>query len=101
VDAAPDEVLWQRKRLKLGELEGYVRTYSAFDGWQSANPGRKSRAEAGGGGEGDVVDLMFDEVVAAVPEWQKAAGDEGWRDIEVEAVWGTVLLLARRIGKST
>lgn len=91
VEEAPEEAMWQRKRLKLGELEGYVRTYSSFKNWQEAYPERKSRAE---GGEGDVVDRMFDEVVDAVPEW-KAAGEK-WRDIEVDVAWGTVILLARR-----
>ncbi|KAK0641717.1 methyltransferase-like protein [Cercophora newfieldiana] len=91
IDDAPEEALWQRKTLKLGELEGYLRTFSAFHGWQSAHPNLKSRAA---GGEGDIVDLMFDETVDVVPEW-KAAG-ERWRDIEVEAVWGTVLLMAKR-----
>ncbi|KAK3319006.1 S-adenosyl-L-methionine-dependent methyltransferase [Apodospora peruviana] len=89
---APEGALWQRKTLKLGELESYVRTFSAFSGWQQAYPGRKSRKD---GGEGDVVDLLFDEVVATVPEW-KAKGEQGWRDIEVDTVWGTVILMARR-----
>jgi len=88
---APEEALWQRKTLKLGELEGYVRTFSAFHGWQAAHPGKKSRAN---GGEGDVVDLMFEEVVEAVPAW-KAKGDE-WGDVEVDVVWGTVVLMAKR-----
>ncbi|KAK3352684.1 methyltransferase-like protein [Lasiosphaeria hispida] len=91
VSGAPEEALWQRKTLKLGELEGYVRTFSAFHGWQGAYPEKKSRAE---GGDGDVVDLMFDEVVAAAPEW-KALGDN-WREVEVDVVWGTVLLMATR-----
>lgn len=88
---APEEALWQRKTLKLGELEGYVKTFSAFHGWQAAHPERKGRAD---GGEGDVVDLMFEEVVDAVPAW-KAKGD-GWRDVEVDVVWGTVILMAKR-----
>lgn len=88
---APEEALWQRKTLKMGELEGYFRTFSAFHGWQGAHPEVKSRAE---GGDGDIVDLLLDENVAAVPEW-KAAGDR-WRDIVVEAVWGTVILMAKR-----
>ncbi|KAK1755577.1 methyltransferase [Echria macrotheca] len=91
INDAPEEALWQRKTLKLGELEGYVRTFSAFHGWQSAHPERKSRAE---GGDGDIVDLMFEEVVATVPEW-KARGD-AWREVEVDVVWGTVILMARR-----
>ncbi|KAK5661217.1 hypothetical protein OQA88_11109 [Cercophora sp. LCS_1] len=88
---APEGALWQRKKLKLGELEGYVRTFSAFHGWQNAYPEKKSRAA---GGQGDIVDLMFDQVVAVVPEW-KACGDN-WREIEVDVVWGTVIILARR-----
>jgi len=90
VSDAPEEALWQRKTLKLGELEGYLRTFSAFHGWQSAHPDKQSRAA---GGHGDIVDLMFDELVAAVPEW-KARGE--WKEIEVEAVWGTVLVMAKR-----
>ncbi|KAK4448494.1 methyltransferase [Podospora aff. communis PSN243] len=91
IDDAPEEALWLRKTLKLGEWEGYLRTFSAFHGWQGAHPDLKSRAA---GGPGDLVDLMFDEVVAAVPEW-KAVG-AGWKEIEVDAVWGTVILMAKR-----
>lgn len=91
INDAPEEALWQRKMLKLGELEGYVRTFSAFHGWQNAHPDKKSRAN---GGEGDIVDLMFDQIVDAVPEWREP-GDR-WREIEVDVVWGTVTLMARR-----
>ncbi len=51
----------------------------------------KSRKD---GGEGDVVDEMFDEMREVEPEW-KAAG-EGWRDVELENEWGSVILMARR-----
>lgn len=88
---APEEVLWMAKTMKLGELEGYTRTYSAFGNWAAAHPEFRSRAD---GGEGDIVDNMFDELLAAVPEW-KAKGDD-WRAIDVDVAWGTVLLLARR-----
>lgn len=79
------------KGMKLGEFEAYTRTWSAYSGWRDAFPQRKSRAE---GGDGDVVDVMFDEVRDLVQEW-KALG-ERWREAEVECDWGTVLLLARR-----
>ncbi|KAK7439427.1 hypothetical protein CaCOL14_008134 [Colletotrichum acutatum] len=82
----------QRKTMKLGEFEGYVHTFSAYRGWKDAHPELKSRAE--GGAEGDIADLLFDRLLEAVPEW-KAAGDK-WRDIEVEAVWGTTIILAKR-----
>ncbi|KAL2162485.1 hypothetical protein VTH06DRAFT_7399 [Thermothelomyces fergusii] len=91
VAGAPEGAAWLRKRLTLGQLQGYLRTFSAFHAWQEAHPDKRSRTE---GGAGDIVDLMFDEMVAAVPEWQ-ARGDD-WKEIEVEVVWGTVLLMAKR-----
>lgn len=87
----PEEVLWMRRTLRLGELESYIRTFSAFGNWKEAHPELKSKAERG---EGDVIDRLFDEVVDAVPEWKKEG--DSWREIEVEVVWGTVTLLARR-----
>lgn len=87
---------WMRKRIKLGELEAYVRTFSAFHNWRDAHThqsGGMSRAE---GGEGDVVDLMMDRIIESEPQWQALGA--GWRDIEVEAAWGTYILLARRRG---
>ncbi len=68
-----------------------MRTFSAFHGWQAAHP---EREKSGNGRGGDVIDLMFEEVIEAVPEW-KAKGDE-WRDVEVDVVWGTVILMAKR-----
>lgn len=94
IEKAPEEALWLRKQLKLGEYEGYLRTYSSFNNWKAEYPDKKSKAE---GGDGDVVDAMFEAFVDAVPEWQ-AAG-EGWREVEVECVWGTCLLMARRKSK--
>ncbi|KAL3428488.1 ubie coq5 [Phlyctema vagabunda] len=79
------------KTLKLGEVEGYTRTFSAFHGWQEAHPDKISRAK---GGEGDLVDEMLDEMLEAEPEW-KAQGD-AWRDFEVETEWGSAILLARK-----
>lgn len=91
LEGAPEEAVWMRKTMRLGDVEAYWRTFSAMSNWQEAHPERKARAE---GGEGDVVDVMFDEVVGSVPEW-KARG-EAWRDVDVESVWGTVIIMARR-----
>jgi hypothetical protein len=91
IEGTAEEVVWMRKTLKLGELEGYVRTYSSFGRWKDQHPAIKSRAD---GGQGDIIDKLFDELLLAVPEW-KAKGDK-WRDIEVDVVWGTVLLMATR-----
>jgi len=84
------EVLMER-RLKLGEMEGYMRTFSCFHNWAAAYPDRKARNE---GGEGDIVDEMFDKMLEVEPEW-KAAG-ENWRDLEVENEWGSYILLAKK-----
>ncbi|KAI1379490.1 S-adenosyl-L-methionine-dependent methyltransferase [Hypoxylon crocopeplum] len=87
----PEEVRWLRKKMKLGEVEGYLRTFSCFNGWREAYPQVKSRVD---GGEGDILDIMWDHMVDAVPEW-KAMG-ERWREAEVDNDWGTYILMARR-----
>jgi SAM-dependent methyltransferase len=81
------------RRLKLGEMEGYARTFSSFHNWVNAeeNKGRRARKD---GGEGDIVDEMFDRMREVEPEWREK-GDK-WRDLEVESEWGSVILLARR-----
>jgi ubiquinone/menaquinone biosynthesis C-methylase UbiE len=84
------EVL-MRGKLKLGEVEGYARTFSAFHNWQVENKDRKARKD---GGDGDLVDEMFDKMLEVEPKWRKAG--EKWRDVEVENEWGSVILLARR-----
>lgn len=92
VQELPDEeTAWMRKKLNLGGLEGYLRTFSCYQGWRDAHPEVKSRDE---GGQGDVIDMLLDQMIASEPEW-KAAG-ENWRDVEVETVWGTYILMARR-----
>ncbi|KAK6957544.1 hypothetical protein Daesc_000331 [Daldinia eschscholtzii] len=77
-----DETRWMCKKMKLGEVEGYLKTFSAYNGWKEAHPEAKSREE---GGEGDVLDIMWDHMIDAVPEW-KAMG-ERWREVEVENDW--------------
>jgi hypothetical protein len=86
-----EDVCWLRKKMKLGEVEAYTRTFSCYSGWKDAHPSAKSRAE---GGTGDVVDVMWDQMVDSVPEW-KVMG-EHWREAEVVSDWGTYVLMARR-----
>jgi trans-aconitate 3-methyltransferase len=86
-----EHLAWQRKKMKLGAVEGYTRTFSCYIAWRDAYPDVKSRAE---GGKGDIVDVMWDHMLEAVPEW-KALGDS-WREAEVESDWGTYILMARR-----
>ncbi|KAJ6789179.1 hypothetical protein PWT90_03303 [Aphanocladium album] len=82
---------WMVKETTLGGFESYVRTASSYLGWKEAHPERKSREE---GGEGDIVDMLMDEVVASEPTW-KDMGDN-WRDAKVKTVWGTFILMAKR-----
>lgn len=91
---------WLRRTMKLGEFEGYIRTYSAFRTWRDAHPEFRSRAEEqadqGGSskGVGDIIDWMFDDMRDVEPDW-KALGDN-WRDAELDCLWNTSLVLARR-----
>lgn len=86
-----EDKAWLRMKTTLAGFEGYVRTFSALQGWKDAHPEIKSRAE---GGQGDLADILMDRMVESEPQW-KALGD-GWRDAEVEAVWGTYIILAKR-----
>ncbi|KKA30612.1 hypothetical protein TD95_000836 [Thielaviopsis punctulata] len=83
--------IWLEKHMSLGQFEAYARTFSSYRGWCDANPQFVARAQ---GGQGDIVDIMFDQMREVTPGW-KAAGDK-WREIEVDAVWGTVLVMAKR-----
>ncbi|KAH8899747.1 hypothetical protein GQ53DRAFT_790388 [Thozetella sp. PMI_491] len=91
LENAPGEALWLRKTLKLCELEAFFQAHSSYSAWKDAHPARKCRAE---GGEDDIIDRMWDEILKLVPAW-KAVGDR-WRDVEIEAGWGTAVLLARK-----
>ena len=77
------------RRMTLGECMNYIRTWSSYSAWQD-NFQIKKRVD---GGEGDVVDEMFDKMRSAETDWQK---DEAWMEKEVEIEWGSGLLLARR-----
>ncbi|KAG6136137.1 hypothetical protein E4U12_001383 [Claviceps purpurea] len=97
-DVTPDcaemphpEKAWMQKRINLGQLEAYVRTFSAFQGWRDAHPDIKSRAE---GGEGDLADFMMLRIVDSEPTWNKLGRD--WRNAEADTVWGTFILLAKK-----
>ncbi|KAI1825921.1 methyltransferase domain-containing protein [Xylaria intraflava] len=86
-----ENVGWLRKTMKLGEIESYLHTFSCYSNWKDAHPGIKTRAE---GGDGDVVDVMLDQMIDSTPGW-KAMGEQ-WREAEVVCDWGTYLLMTRR-----
>jgi SAM-dependent methyltransferase len=83
--------LLMQSEMKLGEMEGYARTFSTYHNWMAAHPEERPRKE---GGNGDIVDEMFDQMLEAVPDWK--ANGENWRDFEVTNEWGSVILLARK-----
>ncbi|EKD15433.1 methyltransferase domain-containing protein [Drepanopeziza brunnea f. sp. 'multigermtubi' MB_m1] len=90
------EVLMQ-KRLTLGELEGYVRTFSAFVNYREVRVRegkREKRRNTVIGRGGDVVDRMFDEMRRVESSWEEMG--KRWRYLEVENEWGSIILLARR-----
>ena len=82
-----------RKKMKLGEVEEYIRTFSAVHGWNEDHPGGKRVAE---GGDGDTVDKCFAEMREAEGGW---GGEDVWRDFEVDVEWGHGLVLAKRTEK--
>lgn len=72
------------KKMTISIMKPYTRTWSAFHGWQAANPDKKGREN---GGEGDIVDEMFDEM-------KKVTGFED--DTEFDIEWSSGILLARK-----
>ncbi|KAI5783867.1 S-adenosyl-L-methionine-dependent methyltransferase, partial [Peziza echinospora] len=85
-----------RRGMKLGELERYVRTWSAVHKWLETHPEEKSWAE---GGEGDTVDEMMAEMGRVEGWW--GVGEEGWKngewkEIEIEVEWGHGVVAMRR-----
>lgn len=72
------------RKMTMKIMDSYARTWSSYHGWQNAFPDRKSRAN---GGEGDIVDEMFDALKK----------ETGWdEDTEFDVEWSSSLLLARK-----
>ena len=84
-----DGTMFLSRRMALGECMNFVRTWCSYSAWQDKFQSKKR----GDGGEGDIVDEMFDRMRSAEPDWQM---DEAWMEKEVEIEWGSALLLARR-----
>jgi hypothetical protein len=78
------EVL-MHSRMKLGEMEGYGRTFSAYHNWKAAKENE---------GKPDIVDEMFGRMLEEEESWGKRG--ERWRELEVENEWGSIILTARR-----
>ena len=81
--------MFMHRRLQLIECMDYIRTWSSFSAWYD----KFQRNKRDSGGQGDVIDEMFDAMILAEPTWRN---DDSWREKEVEIEWGSGLLLARR-----
>ncbi|KAI5366287.1 Putative methyltransferase type 11, S-adenosyl-L-methionine-dependent methyltransferase [Septoria linicola] len=78
--------LFMKRTVTVGECKEYVRTWSSYHGWKETHPGEEARSK---GGEGDVVDQIFDEMAVT----EKHFGAE---ENEVYIEWGSALVMARR-----
>lgn len=87
---AGNGTLFLEKRMKLIDCENYIRTWSSYHAWQEKFPALLKRES---GGNGDIVDEMFDDIRRTEPEWQD---DPHWLEQEVDIEWPSGLLLARR-----
>jgi trans-aconitate 3-methyltransferase len=71
-------------KMTIGIMRPYARTWSSYHGWVNDFPDRKSRES---GGEGDIIDEMFDALKEAT----------GWDDdTEFDVEWTSSMLLARK-----
>jgi len=85
-ESGTGNVLMQKKMTIRDSME-YMRTWSSVHAWQEANGNPKARKD---GGEGDIVDRMYDAMRAV--EGSRWESD----DLEVVIEWGSCVILARR-----
>ncbi|KAI9933665.1 hypothetical protein ASPWEDRAFT_138417 [Aspergillus wentii DTO 134E9] len=86
---------FMQAKMKLGTMEEYIRTWSAFHAWKGRWPNRKRRA-VDGDGEGDVIDELMDRIREEEPELRGEGVEGGWREVEVDIEWGSALIMARK-----
>jgi trans-aconitate 3-methyltransferase len=79
-----EKIVELNRKLDLSIMKAYVKTWSSYHGWQADFPDKKSRDV---GGEGDIVDDMFDAL-------KEATGFDD--DTEFEVEWASTILLARK-----
>lgn len=78
--------LLMKRTVTVGACKEYVRTWSAYHGWKERHQGMEPRAK---GGEGDVVDGIFDEIARKEKHFEK-------EENKVYIEWGSAMILARR-----
>ncbi|TGO43963.1 hypothetical protein BOTNAR_1042g00010 [Botryotinia narcissicola] len=77
------------KRMRLGDMEEYVRTWSSVHAWKEEHKDSVRKSE---GGSGDIVDEMMNEI----SKHEGPLHINSWQEKEVEVEWGSVILLARK-----
>lgn len=87
-----DGTFVMKKRMTVAMNMEYIRTWSSYHEWQKEHPEQKAKSA---GGDGDVVDQLFEKIKEAEPEWKS---EPDWRQKEVDVEWGTALVLARMKG---
>lgn len=80
-------------RMTLGACINFIRTWSAFHGWQKKHAQSKKRED---GGSGDVIDQMFDAMIKSEPAWQNVPD---WKDMDINLECGSGLSLAQDADK--
>lgn len=83
-------------RTALEDLKQFFNTWSAVHRWRQAHPDAVSKD---GGGEGDVVDAMLEDMVRSEASWGYSEDDiqaGAWKSREVEFVWDSTVLTTRR-----
>ena len=78
------------RRMTVAANMEYVRTWSAYHGWEETHPERVKRSA---GGVGDCVDELFDRIREAEEDLRD---DPDFLKREVEVEWGFGVVMARR-----
>lgn len=79
-----EEIVKLSGKMTFEIMRPYAKTWSSYHGWQQAFPDRKSREE---GGDGDILDEMFDDL-------KEMTGWDEKHEFDVE--WDSAILLARK-----
>ncbi|BCR87326.1 putative S-adenosylmethionine-dependent methyltransferase [Aspergillus chevalieri] len=89
--------MFMRAKMKLAELAEFVRTWSAYHGWQERWPERRKKVDdEDTDNTGDVVDELMERIRVEESRLSGKGVQGGWREVVVELEWGTGLVLARR-----
>ncbi|KAM3420000.1 hypothetical protein BST61_g3312 [Cercospora zeina] len=76
--------LFMKQTVTVGQCKEYIRTWSSYHGWRETHPGREARSA---GGEGDIVDQIFDEMARMNEHFET-------EEHKVYLEWGSALVMA-------